>query len=64
MSKWGKLGGLLQLGATIAGAFGLKIKGIPIGTIASEAETVVGSVKRVKAAKPPKPKKVSGSPGD
>jgi hypothetical protein len=62
MSKWGKLLGYLRLGAAIAEAEGVKVKGVPIGKIAEEAEkdgaVIAGSVKQFKPKPPP------SSPGD
>lgn len=65
MGKWAKLLGYLRLGASIAEAQGVKVKGVPIGKIAEEAEkdgaAIVGSVRSIKdARKKPAPTSTTG----
>ncbi len=55
MGVWNKILAALRLGAVIAGAQGVTVKGVPIGKIAEEAEkdgaAIKSSVDRIKAAR-------------
>jgi hypothetical protein len=66
MSKWAKLLGFLRLGAAVAGATGVKVKGVPISVIAEEAEKAGAAIHGAKPKKKATPKKPapSGSTGE
>jgi hypothetical protein len=53
MGFWSKFLGWARLGATVAGASGAKVKGVPVSVIAEEAEkdgaAIADSVQRIKA---------------
>lgn len=57
MGAWDKILGYLRLGAAIADAEGVKVKDVPIGAIAAEAEkdgaVIADSVRKLKAVKKP-----------
>lgn len=66
MSKWGKLLGWLRIGAALAGAKGVTVKGIPIQTIAEEAEKAGAAIHGARKKSKPKAKKpaTAGSTGE